>query len=497
MDRYIRDRMDVDTKTALTVRGIAVLAGAFAVAALFSMPRHAAAATLDLTPASGTYSAGQLFDVSVDVSSSDAAVNAAQATISFPPGTLNVEGVSEDGSIANLWVQQPSYSNTAGTVSFAAVTVNPGFTGPAGHLITITFRAEAPGNAEIAFVSGAALANDGKGTNILTGMNDAQATIAPAGGSSASSGPAPAGAGRPPLIVSVPAVNDRDWYNLDSITFSWTLPPGTTGVNYAISNDPGYQLLERPQAPVSSATYNLSTFADGVWYFYASVDRGGSWSPVAERILRLDRTPPEPFVIVQQNAGPSAAASRPVFQWVATDNMSGIAYYRAKIGSGDWFDPASIEQDGLYVLPPQSTALSRTLTVRAYDNAGNYREEQAVFSVLPSGCAGNAAWCSVVIFSEWNWWWMALILLALYLAVRRITVLKRNMKKELVRFGSALERDLRSMEADSGKDVRVPGAGTERSGTPASVGREEGNMQKAADTVRDRVREELDAIDRL
>ena len=492
--------MDVDTKKALTVRGITVLAGAFAVAALFSMPRHAAAATLDLSPASGTYSVGQLFDVSVDVSSPDAAVNATQATISFPPGTVNVEGVSEDGSIANLWVQQPSYSNTAGTVSFAAVTVNPGFTGTTGHLITITFRAEAPGNAEISFISGAALANDGKGTNILTAMNDVQEAITASGGPSASAG-AP-GAGHPLAIASVPAVNGQDWYGLNSIVFSWDLPSGTTGVNYAISNDPGYQLMQRPRVPVSHVTYDLSTLTDGVWYFYVSIDRGGSWSPVAERILRLDRTPPDPFVIVQQNAGPSGASSQPVFQWVATDNMSGIAYYRAKIGDGAWFDPSSIERDGLYVLPPQSPTFSRTLTVRAYDNAGNYREEHAVFSVLPVGCAGNAAWCSIVIFSEWNWWWMALILLALYLAVRRIAVLKRNMKDEFARFGDALERDLRNMTADGdggkergGKEHGGDAGNTGDTGNTTNAGGKE--HENAADKVRDRVREEMDAIDRL
>jgi len=91
----------------------------------------------------------------------------------------------------NLWIRDPSFSNSeaGGDVHFEGIVLNPGFTGTAGNLITIAFEAIAPGDAPISFSSGAVLADDGNGTNILNNMQSGDVAIVPASVERSSSGP--------------------------------------------------------------------------------------------------------------------------------------------------------------------------------------------------------------------------------------------------------------------------------------------------------------------
>ena len=106
-------------------------------------------------------------------------MNAASGVISFPTDKLGVVSVSKTNSVMNLWVQEPTFSNTRGTVNFEGIALNPGYTGSQGTIITITFRTKSAGQANIKFSSGSVLANDGVGTNILIGFSNANITIQP------------------------------------------------------------------------------------------------------------------------------------------------------------------------------------------------------------------------------------------------------------------------------------------------------------------------------
>lgn len=140
-------------------------------------PLIADAASLSFYPASGSHPVGSSFTVGVYVASSDQAMNAASGVISFPTGMLEVVSVSKSGSIFTIWADEPSYSNGAGTVSFEGLVPNPGFIGSSGKVITITFRVKSVGSPSLRFSSGSALANDGRGTNILTGTGNALFTL--------------------------------------------------------------------------------------------------------------------------------------------------------------------------------------------------------------------------------------------------------------------------------------------------------------------------------
>lgn len=440
------------------------------VTAAAAVGAHAArAATLSFSPQSGTYFAGRSFSVSVLVSSPDQGMNAAQGEISFPANDLEVLSLSESNSVMSIWVQNPTFSNQDGTIDFGGVAVSPGFQGTNGNVITIRFEAKNSGNAPLSFVSGSVLANDGKGTNILTSMGAADFTITPLASTLASAdlssnkGNAPAAV----IINTTPSVVPGQWYNLDQITFNWSVPADAEGVDYTISNNADLQLPDVNQGMVSQASYNLSQFSDGVWYFFVSFNSGSAWSPPAVVRLMLDRSPPAPFIISRIDT--NQTDPRPLFAWAANDVTSGIDHYEVKIGDGDWFD-SSVIQNGSssYLLPLQSPAIWRTLTVRAFDKAGNYADATTNFTVIgPAvGCtAGNFSCAVSSFFAQWG----ALIsgifvclVLILYGFLYYLLRWRKQSRRELQKFKDELQQDLKRVEesviraaaATSGADPR-------------------------------------------
>ncbi|MEX2013948.1 MAG: cohesin domain-containing protein, partial [Parcubacteria group bacterium] len=147
---------------------------------LLSFWGRADAALLYFSPSSGNQTTGNILNVNVLVNTQGKTINNADATIRFPANLLEVVSVSKSGSIFSLWVEEPSFSNTAGTISLNGGIPTPGFTGSAGRVASIAFRLKAPGSASLVFTSGAVRANDGYGTDVLSSLGTATYTISPA-----------------------------------------------------------------------------------------------------------------------------------------------------------------------------------------------------------------------------------------------------------------------------------------------------------------------------
>jgi hypothetical protein len=470
-----------------------ILVGLFAVFAFFA--HQASAASLYFNPASGSYSVGHTFTVNIDVSSADQAMNAAQGTVSFPPSKLEVLSISKAISVMNLWVQDPSFSNQDGVINFGGVVVNPGFQGAAGNIIKVTFQIKNPGAASLSFSSGSVLANDGKGTNILTAMQGADLTLTAAPVSSPATVAAPQAPGGL-AIFSNPDVSQGGWYNFNSITFNWTLPASADAVNYAISNDPSYVLAQNPNGLSSNVTYDTTSLADGTWYFYLSSENNGNWSPVSVRSFRLDRTPPQPFVIVEKDTG-NPADQNPDFQWAAPDKTSGTSYYQVKIGDGDWFDAATIAQGSVYVLPTQSPTDSRMLTVRAYDYAGNFTDSSINFQVAATCLKGDLHCALGSLFSKWLWLIVLLIVLIMifaYWLLYRVFAWKRVMRGELIDFRKELQHDLKRIEERV--DVTV-GKGKEVDLSPAHLAEKKASLERSVEHIEEEVKEQIKKIEKM
>ncbi len=147
------------------------------VLAFVLLPSVTNAASLYFNPSSSEYKIGDSFFVNVVIDSADKSINALSGSIDFSSDVLEVVSISKTGSIVNFWVQEPNYSNANGSVSFEGVVPNPGFIGNVGRVITINFKVKRAGLAKLAYSSASVLANDGLGTNILSGVKGATFSI--------------------------------------------------------------------------------------------------------------------------------------------------------------------------------------------------------------------------------------------------------------------------------------------------------------------------------
>jgi hypothetical protein len=372
--------------------------GCFAASAGFVPLFSASAAgnaTLSLSPASDSYSVGKTFTVSVMLNSGGGVgVNAADGELSFDPTLLSVQSVSKGNSIFNLWTSNPSFSNTAGTVDYSGGS-NDTYTGSAGDVVDITFKALAAGSASVKFASASALAADGQGTNVLGGNTGATYTLggsasgasAPAyspPASSASQAPAAANvSSQTPYTVTIAISSPThpsptQWYSNNSPSFTWTLTPDVAGVSVVLDQISDTYPKRSSQGLLSSKQY--SNLADGAWYFHARFeDSVGDWSDPVNFQVNIDTASPNPFTVT---AAPGAGVSgRTNLLFSATDTTSGIDHYIATFdGAASSTIALSDLQNGVYTAMPLLPG-DHVVQVAAFDKAGNYTTESAQFSI--------------------------------------------------------------------------------------------------------------------
>jgi hypothetical protein len=144
----------------------------------FFLPISAyAQATLFITPTAGNYKVGEDFSVLVNLNTGGKDINVASVKINFDNTRLEVKDVGYSRSIFTIWTEEPKFSNPAGVISFSGGLPSPGFNGPSGAILRVTFTTKASGKAPVIFSTGYVLANDGTGTNILDGLEGATFNI--------------------------------------------------------------------------------------------------------------------------------------------------------------------------------------------------------------------------------------------------------------------------------------------------------------------------------
>ncbi|KKS76988.1 MAG: hypothetical protein UV64_C0032G0006 [Parcubacteria group bacterium GW2011_GWC1_43_11b] len=346
------------------------------------LPTSVHAATLFFSPSSGEYAVGKTLSVSLYISSADQAMNAASGVISFPSDKLEVSSLSKTGSIFSLWVQEPSFSNSAGTINFEGIVLNPGFTGSSGKAITITFKAKAAGNALLSFSSGSVLANDGQGTNILSGSGNARFDLGNAITNipEASIPSTISGAISVPKISSPTHPDSNEWYSNGNPVFKWNLPTGVTEVRLVLSKKAGTSPQIKYAPPIAEKA--LTEIDDGVWYLNVQFKTAQSLSKISSFKFNIDTTKPADFTINRYD-NDDATNPRPLLMFESSDGLSGIDHYEMKIGGGDWFKIESENDGKSYKLPPQKFGTHEVL-VKATDKAGNSISTSAKIILKPA-----------------------------------------------------------------------------------------------------------------
>lgn len=327
------------------------------------------AATLRLSPATGVYSTGGTFTVSVVVDSAGKSINAAEGTISYNPKEVSVVSVNRASSIFNLWVTEPAFSNSAGTISFSGGSP-AGYTGKSGTVMTITMRAAAAGTPKLSFSSGAVLANDGKGTNVLTGMTGATFTV---GAAASTPEPevveyiAPANTPATPKIASKTHPDQQAWHKQTTAELSWEIPPGVVAVRTLLDRSSSGVPTKVYETPISNIS--LADLPQGVSYFHLQFKNAEGWGKVAHYRLAVDNESPTNIVISQ---APDVDLGDPqqVLLVTASDTASKIVRYHVKIDNAEAVEILDPEALGRLKLPPLSPGYHAVI-IEAYDEAGN------------------------------------------------------------------------------------------------------------------------------
>lgn len=334
-------------------------------AAVFS----AEAATLSLSPGSNVYSSGDTFTVRVAVNSAGASINAAEGTIRFNPGELSVVNVSRSNSIFNLWVAEPTFSNSNGTISFSGG-LPSGYTGSNGTIMNITFRAVGSGAARVTFANGSVLANDGRGTNVLSSMNGGTYTI-----QAASTEPreeviveyvAPANTPAAPVVTSRTHPDEDAWSKSRTAELEWTLPPGITGVRTLLSDSPTAVPNIVYDTPITSRTIELE---EGVQYFHIQFRNADGWGRVTHYRLAVDSEAPSEITISSPEPPDFTKASQELVVAVS-DATSEVNSFLIRINADEPFPYTRETASSTITLPPLDPGY-HTVIIEAFDEAGN------------------------------------------------------------------------------------------------------------------------------
>ncbi|MDO8442889.1 MAG: hypothetical protein Q7S81_01330 [bacterium] len=339
----------------------------------------AQAATLYFSPSSGSYAVGSVLPINIYVSSADQAMNAVSGAISFPSDMLELVSLSKTSSIITLWVQEPSFSNAAGTANFEGIVLNPGFIGSSGKVITLNFKVKAAGSAPLSFSSGSVLANDGKGTNILTSLGSGQFSFGGAvlaGEEPAAASSLPAGTPSAPETSSLTHPDSDKWYSLNEAKFIWKIPSDVTGVRLSVDAVP-YGTPTVIYSPVISEK-DLKNLDDGISYFHAQFRNSSGWGKISHFKFKIDTQKPNKFDVIKiEQKDPTEPTVRFIFD--AEDGGSGIDYYEIQIDDRkieEWRDDGAHRYKTPVLIPGEYT-----LTVKATDKAGNTLTNSAKFII--------------------------------------------------------------------------------------------------------------------
>ncbi len=382
---------------------------------VFSFAHQAEAATLYFSPSLGSFSVGNLLSTSVLVNTQGQAVNNSDAVINFPTDLLDVVSIGKSGSIFSLWVEEPAFSNSAGTITFSGGLPTPGFNGAAGKIIDIVFRVRRAGTASVLFSSGAVRANDGYGTDILQTRTQAKFNLTL--GEKPPVVPQPTtpvipqtpqeATGLPGLLAQITSSTHPDqtrWYNLTHVILDWTNAQGVISVRLGYDQDAAGPPHVLYADPVSHKEIDLQ---DGIWYFHIQERGPAGWGPISTFRVQIDTVPPLPITLQFPNGATTTAATiAAVFS--TTDALSGIDHYELSV-DGVSHTASTEDGSGVYALP-SGDAGEHTLVVTAYDKAGNTARAEGRFNsaLAPAKPSlPSLAWLTVNYFS------LALAVLAL------------------------------------------------------------------------------------
>src|SRR3989344_3598777 len=354
----------------------------------------AEAASLFLVPSSGEFGVGAKITVDLKIDSEGTGLNAGQATIRFPKETLTVTSVDKTGSTFNFWLEEPTFSNEDGVISFIGGTPY-GMSGASIQVLRITFTSKGSGTPPVTIVDAAVTASDGSGTNILSKTTDATFTISPRSGTPAAPSapvivPAPTQIVREPTpaagLPAKPALtvplysNSAEWYNVtNTFTAQWGLPSDISGVATLLNRQPSSIPEGSSEGLFDNKTFNA--LSDGIWYLHVRFRNNIGWGPTVHYRLAVDTQPPLPFEITSRESEMSDVPN-PTLSFRASDALSGVKEYQIRVNNEPGIVIPAKNFPGEYQLHLANPG-KHNITIKAVDLAGNSIENNIEHETIP------------------------------------------------------------------------------------------------------------------
>jgi hypothetical protein len=345
---------------------------------IFSSYVYAFAATdVVLSPAGGTFDQGSTFSVSLNVTNNTQAINAVSGGLTFPTDILEVKSISKDNSIIQLWAEEPSFSNTNGSIKFEGVILNPGFSGTKGKVLTIVFKAKKAGDASVIFGTASVLANDGEATNILQNLGNGNYTVSEVAKKETEPKVSVESATRAPVITSTTYPDSNLWYASRDASFAWDIPKDVVAVRTLYGNNEDSVPTKVYDPPINNRSFK--TDADGIQYMHVQFKGGDGWGDVSTFRFQVDTKPPEELHVAFPD-GVLTVNPHPTISVIATDALSGVDKILVIVDTLAT-STFQVTQNNLYQLP-ETSAGKHTVTVYAVDKAGNSSKVSLDYSVI-------------------------------------------------------------------------------------------------------------------
>ena len=342
------------------------------------------AATLKITASNKNLSIGDTATLWIAVNTEGVAINNAEAVIQYPTDLVEILSVSRGSSIFSLWVEEPTFSNSTGIVSFNGGKPTPGYTGSSGNIISVTVRAKKAGQATFSYSGAAVRADDGLGTNVLSSQSGITLTVAPKEEKTETQAPQEeeptpkeeTKKSASSLKISSPThPNQELWYKERDAIFQWVVPAGVDTVQTAIddNNSGNPRVVYRP--PINIKEVEITN--DGVWYFKVRARKNSVWGPVSTYLVRVDTTPPEK----KNDVDFSYDENSRILNIIADiqDKVSGIDYYEIYIND-ILVETVQAKEfiNSKYSINISSSG-SNTVKLKVFDRAGNNVEATGTF----------------------------------------------------------------------------------------------------------------------
>lgn len=273
------------------------------------------AATLKISPSSGTFTVGDTFVVGLYIDTEGDTINSINVKLLFPQNKIQLVSSIGGRSIINIWVNQPNFNNSTGVIKFAGGILN-GINTSNGLVIKLRFRIKQPGNAIIKIDTSKTkiMLNDGFGTDVFSkAYNGVYSFIMSP----------PAG----PVVVSKTHPDQGKWYNNDSVELSWSGDLNSS-FSYILDDNPFGSPDNISEGNKNSIIYN--NLSDGIHYFHIKEFKNNLWGGITTFVMHIDKTSPAKFD-VDVNPSTRTTYDSPSFYFFTTDNISGISHYEVAL----------------------------------------------------------------------------------------------------------------------------------------------------------------------